>query len=57
MAEKAQHGNKRDQYSFGKGTSEPSKGKAATVKDTAKTREAKRSKGGQRERQVKGGSS
>ena len=55
MAERAQHGNKKDQSSFRKGDKEvPRAGKSSTVKDTAKTREAKRSKGGRRERETRG---
>ena len=36
---------------FGKGKEEAPKKSAATTKDTAKTREAKQSKGGRRERE------
>jgi hypothetical protein len=50
MAEKAQHGDKKDKGSFTKGKAEAPRAKdkerAKTVKDTAKTREAKASKGG-----------
>lgn len=53
MAEKAQHNDRKDKGGFSRGKGEAPKKKVATVKDTAKTREAKRSKGGQRERQVK----
>ena len=55
MAEKAQHNSGKDQASFRKGDKEaPRKGtKTSTSKDTAKTREAKASKGGRREREVK----
>ena len=54
MAERAKHSNSKDQSSFRKGDKEaPRKGKSSTVKDTAKTREAKSSKGGRREREVK----
>ena len=53
MTEKAQHGSAKDKGSFGKGKSEaPRKGRPKTA-DTAKTREAKASKGGRREREVK----
>lgn len=53
MAEKAKHDDKRDQSGFSKGKSEAPRKKVSTPKDTAKTREAKKSKGGQRERQSK----
>jgi hypothetical protein len=53
MAEKAKHDSKKDQGSFGRGKSEAPRKKVATVKDTAKTREAKASKGGRRERETK----
>ena len=55
MAERAQHSNKKDQSSFRKGDKEAPRagGKSRTTKDTAKTREAKASKGGRREREVK----
>jgi len=47
MAERAQHTDPKDKGSFSKGKKEAPKHKApSTVKDTAKTREAKRSKGG-----------
>jgi len=46
MVEKAKHDDPKDKGSFGKGKSEAPKKKTGTVKDTAKTREAKRSKGG-----------
>jgi hypothetical protein len=46
MAERAKHNDKKDQGSFGKGKGEAPKKRTTTVKDTAKTREAKRSKGG-----------
>ena len=51
MAERAKHDDARDQSKFAKGKKEAPKSRSSTVKDTAKTREAKRSKGGQRERQ------
>ena len=53
MVEKAKHSDSKDKGSFGKGKSEAPKKRAATVKDTAKTREAKASKGGRRERETK----
>ena len=56
MAERAKHDSRKDQGSFRKGDREAprAKGKSSTVKDTAKTREAKASKGGRREREVRG---
>lgn len=51
MAERAKHDDPKDKGSFSKGRAEAPKKKAGTVRDTAKTREAKRSKGGARERQ------
>jgi hypothetical protein len=56
MAERAKHDSRKDQGSFRKGDKEAprARGKPATVKDTAKTREAKRSKGGRRERETRG---
>lgn len=53
MAEKAQHNNPKDKGKFSHGKTEAPKRKVATVKDTAKTREAKASKGGRRERETK----
>jgi hypothetical protein len=54
VAERAKHDSAKDQKSFRKGDKEvPRKGGASTVKDTAKTSEAKRSKGGRRERETK----
>ena len=51
MAEKAQHNDPKDKGSFGKGKSDVKKSSAGrTVKDTAKTAEAKRSKGGRERR-------
>ena len=46
MAEKAKHTDKGDQKGFSKGKSEAPRKKVNTPKDTAKTREAKRSTGG-----------
>jgi len=47
MTEKAQHTDSKDKGSFGKGKKEaPRHAAPKSVKDTAKTREAKRSKGG-----------
>jgi hypothetical protein len=53
MAERAQHNSSKDKGSFSKGKKEAPRKSTSTVKDTAKTREAKRSKGGHREREVK----
>ena len=53
MAEKAKHDVKKDKGSFGKGKAEAPVKKVSQPKDTAKTREAKRSKGGDRERVTK----
>ena len=57
MAEKAKHTDTKDKGSFTKGKAEApranDKERTKTVKDTAKTREAKASKGGRREREVK----
>ena len=54
MAEKAQHSDSKDKGSFSKGKKDvPKAGRPSTVKDTAKTREAKASKGGRRERETK----
>lgn len=50
MADDPKHRNKKDQGKFGKGKGEAPKKKINQPKDTAKTREAKRSKGGSRER-------
>lgn len=53
MAEKAQHDNSKDKGKFSFGKKEAPRKKVVQPKDTAKTREAKASKGGQRERQTK----
>ena len=46
MAEKAQHDDPKDKGKFAYGKKEAPRKKTATVKDTAKVREAKASKGG-----------
>ena len=46
MVEKAKHNDPQDQKGFSKGKKEAPRKKANTPKDTAKTREAKRSTGG-----------
>ena len=46
MAERAKHTDSKDKGSFSKGKTEAPRKRTNTVKDTAKTREAKRSKGG-----------
>ena len=46
MAENAKHTDKEDKKGFSKGKAEAPKKKVNTPKDTAKTREAKRSTGG-----------
>jgi hypothetical protein len=46
MVEKAQHTDSKDKGSFSKGKAEAPRKKVSSPKDTAKTREAKRSKGG-----------
>jgi hypothetical protein len=52
MAERAKHDSAKDKRSFAKGDKEaPRKGKPKAA-ETAKTREAKASKGGRREREV-----
>lgn len=53
MAEKAQHSSSKDKGKFSQGKKEAPRKAVTQPKDTAKTREAKRSKGGDRERQVK----
>ena len=53
MADNPKHSNPKDKGSFGKGKSEAPRKKVTQPKDTAKTREAKQSKGGAREREVK----
>lgn len=50
MTEKAKHTDSKDKSKFSKGKGEAPRAKGAFAKDTAKTREAKRSKGGHRER-------
>lgn len=50
MAEKAQHNDPKDKGKFSQGKKEAPRKKTPTVKDTAKVREAKASKGGERER-------
>ena len=52
MAEKAKHDDPKDRGKFAKGKTEAPKKKVHQPKDTAKTREAKRSKGGDRERET-----
>jgi hypothetical protein len=49
MADNAKHKDTQDKKGFSKGKTEAPRKKTPTAKDTAKTREAKRSKGGQRE--------
>jgi hypothetical protein len=46
MVERAQHNDPKDKGSFGRGKKEAPKKRTRTVKDNAKTREAKASKGG-----------
>ena len=46
MTEKAKHTDSKDKGSFSKGKTEAPRKKTPTVKETAKTREAKSSKGG-----------
>ena len=53
MAERAKHDDSKDQKSFSKGDKEAPRKRTSTVKETAKTREAKASKGGRRERETK----
>lgn len=53
MSERPQHNNPKDKGKFSAGRKEAPRRKTATVKDTAKTREAKASKGGRRERETK----
>jgi hypothetical protein len=53
VTEKPQHNDRKDKGSFNKGDKEAPRKRSATVKDTAKVREAKASKGGRREREVK----
>ena len=53
MAEKAKHDSPKDKSKFTGGKTEAQRKTSTTVKDTAKTREAKASKGGRRERETK----
>ena len=53
MAEKAKHDNPKDKGKFTYGKKEAPRKAVTQPKDTAKTREAKKSKGGDRERIVK----
>lgn len=46
MADSAKHKDKQDSKGFSKGKSEAPRKKINTPKETAKTREARRSKGG-----------
>ena len=50
MADKPQHKDKQDKRGFSKGKEEAPKEKVTQPKETAKTREAKRSKGGRERR-------
>ena len=53
MAEKAKHTDPKDRSKFAAGKKEAPRKTTTAVKDTAKTREAKASKGGRRERETK----
>ena len=53
MAEKAKHTDPKDKSKFAHGKTEAPRKSTPAAKDTAKTREAKASKGGRRERETK----
>lgn len=53
MADDPKHKNKSDSRGFSKGKGEAPRKSTPKAKDTAKTREAKASKGGRRERETK----
>jgi hypothetical protein len=53
MAERAKHTDSKDKGKFSYGKKEAPRKTVTQPKDTAKTREAKRSKGGDRERETK----
>ena len=52
MTEKAQHKDRGDQKGFAKGKKEAPRKGAPKPADTSKSREAKRAKGGRRERET-----
>ena len=53
MVDKAKHTDPKDKSKFAQGDKEAPRKGVGAAKDTAKTREAKRSKGGRRERETK----